>query len=406
MAIKKHVLINAISIGVGQIVVLFATPILARIYSPADFGVYAAMVATTGVVATIASLRFDSALPAVPEDDVNPLFHIAIILPLAVSIIAILLVKAFFFDFKLFSGATEVPFTLLVLTTAFVGAANVCQGYCVRNGEFTRIALVKFSQPVLFALSALFTIVGLNAAYLISWASSFLLILWGCRFAFSRVDLKRSLGAVKNARKYPVLSAPLAILDTLSLALPVFYIVSAYGPENAGNYTQVQRLIGAPLILLGLAITQVFYKYAGDLYRSGKKIEPLMWQVVSFLLCAALLLFVITYHIGPEILILLLGEGWRTDADFLFLCLAPITLRMVFSPVSSVFLISNRMGLGSIWQSIYFVSTVGCIELATQSKLKFDSYLFLLCCVELFAYILYFLLSVMVVRTACNSREH
>ena len=81
---RRDLLINAAGIGVGQLVVLLATPFLARIYSPSEFGQYAVLSAAAGVIATISSLRFDVALPAVSDDHVRPLFHIALALPFVV----------------------------------------------------------------------------------------------------------------------------------------------------------------------------------------------------------------------------------------------------------------------------------------------------------------------------------
>lgn len=400
---KKDILINAAGIGVGQMVVLVATPVLARIYTPSEFGGYAALVAATGIIATIASLRFDVALPAVPDDDVAPLLHIALLLPVAVSIAAITLIGVLAACVDTVAGMMVAPPTWVAAIATLLGTANVCQAYFVRAGDFKRVAVLKILQPIVFTLLALAAVVGLNGAYLASWLAVLLVALWGCRSALVSLDLRRSWQAVNNARKYPILSAPVALLDTASLALPIIFIVAAYGNESAGNYSQVQRLLAAPLLLLGIAASQVFYKHAGDLHRGGAPVEPLMWRVVLSLLGVAVLLLIATVLVGEPLMALLLGAGWRTDTQFLLLSIAPVLFRMVVSPVSSVFLINNRLGLGSAWQVTYFVVTAGVIFLA-KDRFDLEGYLLALAGAELAMYLLYLLLAVYAVRVGGGHR--
>ncbi|MDB5729858.1 MAG: hypothetical protein JWQ00_3063, partial [Noviherbaspirillum sp.] len=58
----RNTLVNAAGIAGGQLIVLLAMPVLARKYSPAEFGVYASLVAVSSVTATAACMRFDVAL--------------------------------------------------------------------------------------------------------------------------------------------------------------------------------------------------------------------------------------------------------------------------------------------------------------------------------------------------------
>lgn len=394
---RKDLLLNSLGIGGGQAVVLMATPFLARIYSPKEFGEYAAVVAAAGVVATIASLRFDAALPAVPDDDVKPLFHIALVLAFVVSISVPLAFGPLFANATLVAEMIVVPLPWVALVAAFLSAANVCQAYFTRDGDFKRVAGMKILQPVMFAVVALAAVIGLNGALAASWLVVFLGALWWGRHALSSFDMRQSWLAARNARKYPLLSTPMALLDTASLALPLFYIVAAFGNESAGNYSQVQRLLAAPLILLGIAAAQVFYKHAGDLHRANRAVEPLMWRVILSLLGLAVLLIVTTWLVGEPMMALLLGEGWRTDLRFLLLAIAPVIFRMIVSPVSSVFLITNRIGLGSAWQASYFVVTVAVIFL-TYERLDLEGYLLVLACAEFAMYLLYLILALVVVR--------
>jgi O-antigen/teichoic acid export membrane protein len=394
---KRDLLINAAGIGSGQLVLLVATPFLARIYSPAEFGVYASVLAAVGVFSTIAALRFDVALPAVSEEDVRPLFHAAIALPFVLSI-----GMAVVFDMlPLGIGALKkiqmIPLSWFAVIVALIGATTVCQAWAVRSGDFISVAALRVFQPVVFVSVAACLTLGLNESLILSYVVVMLYAVWAFRHAFFGFEVRRSWAAVKRARKYPFISLPMALLDVLSLALPVLFITTQFGAESAGNYSQAQRLLGAPLVLLGGAISQVFFKHAGDLLRSGGDVESLMWRVVIYLSGLAALLVIGIGFVGEPVLSLLLGDAWRTDVQFLLLVIAPLVFRMIASPISTVFLIANRLGLCSIWQASYFSVTLSIILLA-RDWLGFEDYLLALGFAELAMYSIYLSLAVFAVR--------
>lgn len=101
---------------------------------------------------------------------------------------------------------------------------------------------------------------------------------------------------------------------------------------------------------------------------------------------------------------LLLGEGWRTDTTFLVLVLTPVVVRMAVSPVSSIFLICNRLGLGVAWQLGYFLLTAGLLAYS-YDRLDLDGFLvaFLVC--ESFSYSCYLLLAYIVSRVSARGRD-
>ena len=54
--------------ALGQAVVVLFSPILTRLYSPGDFGVFAVYASLLGVITVIGSMRYELAIP-LPSDD-------------------------------------------------------------------------------------------------------------------------------------------------------------------------------------------------------------------------------------------------------------------------------------------------------------------------------------------------
>ncbi|MGQ9623675.1 MAG: lipopolysaccharide biosynthesis protein, partial [Candidatus Caldatribacteriaceae bacterium] len=64
----RSVLLLAGGTALGQAVTVLVSPILTRLYSPEDFGVFGVYASLLGIVAVIASLRYEYAIP-LPEED-------------------------------------------------------------------------------------------------------------------------------------------------------------------------------------------------------------------------------------------------------------------------------------------------------------------------------------------------
>lgn len=213
------------------------------------------------------------------------------------------------------------------------------------------------------------------------------------------------LGAIRRTWKFPVMSVPMTLLDSLAVALPLLFILATFSGEDAGSYSQVQRLIGAPLVLAGLAVGQVFYKYAGDRYRSNEPIAPLLWLVVGGLSLIGFALLAVALAVGEYLLGFLLGQAWRVDTWFVILTLIPVVARVIVSPVSTIFLIANRIGMLSIWQVLYFIVTLSVLSVAKE-RLDFDHFILAFGCSECIMYGSYLFLAAHVAqqtRTGENS---
>src|SRR5690606_34403638 len=59
-------------------------------------------------------------------------------------------------------------------------------------------------------------------------------------------------------RRFPLLSSAANVLNSVGLYLPNIMLAAFYGAEVAGWYTLGQRILGAPMTLIGTSVTQVY----------------------------------------------------------------------------------------------------------------------------------------------------
>lgn len=401
---RRALVTSAVGVGAGQLILFASTPFLTRAYTPQEFGVYAVSFAIAGILATVAALRYDLVIASSEGPDINALLAFALCLPL---VIVPMITMALLALQHLVTFVLPLDTPALILATAATGIVQgmvlVSWSYCARLGRFQTSSLLRIAQPTVFVAAALFLFDSLIYAMLLSWAATILLM-------FGLLVKERSLslrgGILQTAAKYRKVSAvstPVTLLDSLTLAIPVIFIGFAFGDDSAGQYSQVQRLLAAPLMLLSMSISPVFMKYGGDTYREKGPILNVVLKIFKIILAISIAYAVLIALTGERIIPIIMGDLWKTDLTFLLLCLMPIAFRACVSPLSGIFALVDRIFVGSSWQALYFCTTT-LIIFISYGYLNLVEFLVLLMVHELVLYLCYLAFIVIVARGADKVR--
>lgn len=229
----------------GQAVVLVATLWLARMYSPAEFGLFAVVLVISNISVALASLRFDIAIPAASEEDAQGLTLLAV---LSVMATAGLATGALWFANR--TAAISLPLVenhapLIFMTILASGAFQTLTARLIREERFKAVGLLRGCQGLSFVALATFPAIGLL------WAQALSLI-WGLAVipaavsAARRLDTGMIAAILRRQWKLPLLSLPGAALDVVGYSMLIWVLVAVYGPSEAGTYSQLQRLLGVP----------------------------------------------------------------------------------------------------------------------------------------------------------------
>jgi hypothetical protein len=387
-------LLVGMGVGLGPFLQLLATPLLARIYSPEDFGYLALFTSTASVLIVISCLRYEGVIQIVRDKDIES----SVLLSLLVGLFVMMIVSIAFF-----TGIPQLKFeslqnlgrdTGLLPIVAFAGGVTlVATNVSLRRGSYFHNAILRSGTIVFFVITAIFfPTIGLVNANAIAY------IAVGCvsLFYLLRTIKAYSTGITRFlARQYiqfPLFLAPTSLLDAVTLTLPIFFISGSYGFDSTGYYSQIQRLIGAPIILAGIIAGQLFSKKTGELFRSRKSSKKLLWNTVLVLTLGAFITILGVVLFGKSLCIFILGEGWRVDTKFVLLAIAPIIVRSIVSPISTIFVTYNKIKYIVIWQCLYFVVSYSALFYAART-MQFDNFLIFYVITDSIMYLVYLLLA-------------
>ena len=158
----------------------------------------------------------------------------------------------------------------------FIHAYDMARfGYLtLRQGSYLRNALIRSLPSILFVVIAIggpsIGLVRANMLGALLVGSAVLLYLLVMVVPASARAL---VPMAQRFRQYPLLLAPTSLLDAAAVTMPVFFISAAYGLESTGHYTQIQRLLGAPMILAGVVI--VFVAPLGGYWLARRATSPI-----------------------------------------------------------------------------------------------------------------------------------
>lgn len=347
---------------IAQGVTIAAMPLLTRLYSPSAFGVLAIFMAVASVGATLVTLRYETSI-LVPKENTESanLVLLSLILGSGLSVVLAVLgtLLPMGMQEKVGLGALGNWLPIAFLTAAATSALAVMQGWMNRQKKYRYMAWLRVGQSAGVAGLAVFfglmnTSDGLLIAQVLASACMCLAAIWFGRSAaqiWNRRQLQETALAHINAPKYLL---PTALLDVVTLQLPVVLIAAWFGADDAGHFSMAWRLLMMPMALIGGAIGMVFLQNFAKNIRDPDHSKRLLKQTWAYLFLMGVVPMGFVMLFGSDLFLFFLGERW-VDSGEMAEILAPMAFAMlVSSPTSGTYIIlgiqkfSPLFGLASL----------------------------------------------------------
>ncbi|SCL32731.1 Membrane protein involved in the export of O-antigen and teichoic acid [Micromonospora nigra] len=383
---RRGVLNIAAGSAGGQVLLLLAAPVLARMYSPADFGVFAVLGTLAATLGAVASGRFELAVP-LPERDreAHDLVAVGLVTALGTALagtVVVLVARdgiAALFD----QPALSSWLWLTPWTAAAMAAVQVLNQLAIRYRRYSAIGRRNFLQAGATLLTQLGAgLVGLRSGGMalglgVGQAVGALSLLPGMRRRGADEDPgthRRSLWRTAlHHRRFPLLLAPSGLINVLGLQLPVLLIAYFYGSAVAGWFGLTQRVLAIPVALLGLAVAQVYLAELSRAARTGSgRAAALFLQAsrqLGMVAAAGALLIVFA---APPAFAMVFGPEWSTSGSYVQALAVFTATQLVGSPLSQTLIVFGRQGLQLAWdvgRMILVAAAVTATALAGGSAL-------------------------------------
>jgi O-antigen/teichoic acid export membrane protein len=410
----RNVLILLSGTTVAMIIPIIASPLLTRLYTPHDFGVFALFVSLVTAASVPIAGSYESAilLPRKDEDAFN-LVGVCLGLSLAIGSALLLLLLLLKQPVASFLGSREIaawlPFVSPV--TFLLGLQQTFTCWANRKKQFRRLSVNRIVEsattPILSMLLGYLSwgVSGLVAGLLGGKVAATWMLGRGVRLEKKKYTLSlETRGMVVQGKKYrdfPLYSAPTSFLDVLAVQIPVLLLTTFFGSTVVGLFSLATKVIGAPLALIGSCVGQVYYQWVAQARHQDDNLHSHIFKVAGYLalIVAGPLLVVIIF--SPVLFSFVFGEEWRVAGEYARIVAVPLSIKFIVSPLSSIMPASGNIRLGSLWKLIYFSSTAVALYAASQFTAK--TFLYVYSANEAILYAIYFIL---IVKASDGLRVH
>jgi O-antigen/teichoic acid export membrane protein len=399
--------------GLAQAITMGVSPILTRLYSPAEFGVFAAAASLLGVLITITTLSYRFAIP-LPESDDEAATIVVLSLVVATIMSSLTAVVLLLFGQTVLTtlGAAALgPFAVLLAVSQFAeGTVAVFRAWAVRTRSYGRVGAQRVMQS--FALAATqvaFGLAGAGALGLLlgavlasfSGAVGFARHAWqGHAQSFKAVTIAGVRAAASRYRRFPLFGAPSRFLSSVARQAPVLAMVALYGVTVAGQFAMAQRVVMMPIGLIASSVGQAYLGEAARLAKTEPDRLMRIWvRTTRSLALAALPPLLIAMVAAPIVFGIVLGEEW-TEAGVFAAILAPAYyLHFITGATANTFDIVERQDLLGLMLAGRLAFTAVWIALAVVLNLTPVAAVIVLSVLECVDYSISGLLSWHAIRT-------
>ena len=330
-AFFKNVLLVMTGSVISQAIGVALSPVISRLFTPSDFGVFGSFSALTGIISAFVTLDYSQAIMLPKKrEDAGQMFLLSCLATLAV---AGLCMAACLLTPNWLAGSLGTlkngrnSFLALFVLAVLAGGLNASfLGWCIRSKAFkhTSTSLVvrgASSNGTQLAFGvAQFGAPGLVLSSVVADVCATLSLLRGMR-----TDLMEFLAEARWSRlkelateykDFPAYSATQNLLNALSAGLPVLLLTHYFGIAVAGAYAFGMRLLYSPMSLISGALRQVLFQRAGEMQQHDRKISPLFLKATGGLFAVGLLPAIVISIWSPQLFSWTFGARWATAGEF------------------------------------------------------------------------------------------
>lgn len=403
--IKKTSFLNSIltlisGAIIAQIITFAAAPIMTRLYSSEDIGLYTLIISFVTTFGAVICGRYEMLIiTAKSEFEIYTLIKLSTWLLIIVSVIASILFSIYFVitndtldNILLYSSFV---FILLVLT----GLSNILISYNNRNKEYGLISRVQVIRTL--TKESFMIIMGILWSNGISILLSQIIgIAVGLRKQaeklkgnFKNILKVANTDIVKSAKKnyrQPLYSVPAIFVNNLSYASLNFIIGFTFGLSTLGFYALAFRILGMPINIIGNNVSRVYFEKANNEYIKKKKYKKTFLMTSLLLFTFSIPMVMGLVYLSPLVFGLLFGDEWKVAGEYISILAPLFGIRFIVSALSTGMIISNKQNAEFIINILFLVASITVTIFTLNMDFSIEKFLILITASYSIVYVLYY----------------
>ncbi len=366
---SRNVLTLMTGTTIAQAIPIAISPILTRIYTPEDFGVFALFMSMASIIAVIATGRYELAiiLPTKDEDAVN-IMALSIMIAFFVSFIAFLIVFIFNHQITNLLGNPEISnwLYLIPITVLLTGMYQSFNYWSNRKTQYKRLAINKVVRSGSTATANLgMGFGGLGASGLIiggvfgQGIATIMLgrMVWGeDKQFFQKIKKLKIFALAKRYIQFPKFDILASLLNVSSHQISHILFYLLFNSTIAGHYYLTQRILGLPMTFIASSISDVFREEASKDFKKYGNAINIYKATFKKLFILSFIPSIILYFFAVDIFVIVFGKEWTIAGEYVQILTPMLFIKFISSPLSFMLYIGEKQKLNLYSQVLFIIS--------------------------------------------------
>jgi len=402
----KNALTLTLGTSIAQFFPLLFYPILGRVYTPKEFGLFATLTSITSILTVVASGKYESSIliARTKKDAAN---IVAIVFLISVPFLTLTFTAFLIFSQQISEILKEPELKkwlfISPLSAFLIIIYNSYNEWCVRNKYFVNLSWNKITNAASTALSKVFLgfvklssnglILGDLIGRTISAGACILHAYKKDKTDFASISTNRIKELAKRYIEFPKFAMPDQLFNKIGSTLPILFIGAYYNSVVLGYYAMTMTVLSVPMSVIGAALRDVFRQRANEEYIIKGNCSNIYNRLLKILAVIGILGSLFIVYFLPSLFEFVLGKQWTTAGRYSQILLPMFTLNFISMSLSGVLVITEKIKISMYWQVYFVLITAASLFIGFYIFNKIEVVLLCLAIGRSTAYILYIILS-------------
>ena len=369
---------NTLKLSSSSVILMFlpllVTPILSRLYTPADYGDWGVYSSVLYIVSSFVFLSYENTIVKTnDQEEVPNLIVLCLLVLLLISICVYIVFKcgaligiSFFLSFPCFP--LLVP--IIVFTALYTLSSNIAN----REKKYNAMAATNIinggGQAVFRILLGLYPIIayGLIVGNIMAQALATLILVLCLRMVLKSYFQKPvSWRGIKDVaikyKKFPLFDAPARFIEFAIGNLAIIILAQFWSKDDIGCFSMVMQFVLIPISIIGSAMGNVYYREISENANNEDALCQATKRVgkINYVLSVLPILFLSLG--GDRLFVLFLGGRWDNVAP-MSLCMVLFSVPVILSePLLPIFRTLERQEIRFKINAYNFILALGLLIL-------------------------------------------
>lgn len=360
---------------IAQLFGLALMPLVSRLFSPADFGIFGTFYSLVGVWGAFITFSFNQTiiLPKLKKEAWD-LFIVACLSVAFVAVSTAIVMVLFPSGAAYLLKAPNRWFLPLFLVAIVALGLNLClEAWCTRTSAFKSLAISQVVRMVTAVglwialgwgnLGAIGLVFGLVCGDIVAGLNLGQVLKKDLKEGWTFPYWSRVKQLVGEYRDFLFYASPQGLISALSQGLPVLLLGHFFGIGVAGAYAFSVKILQTPMTYISAPLWRVVLQRSSEIHHQDEDLFPFYIKGTLVLLAVILLPTVIFFIWAPQIFSWLFGVEWREAGVYARWLVLWLSIVFINAPASSCATILRQQPGLFIYQSIILVSRAAVLVL-------------------------------------------